>query len=182
MKHAVTAVLLAAIFLAMPLAALAKESSESKSADQTITKIKQYCEAGEEKLRDNKFTRKEIPLTGPNVKESIKQKWEKMDAYYEGDKLVRLQLYPRSGTSGRTEEFYVMDNKLVFAFIQDTGPKNEGRDIGQPGKELYFDNGKLIKFEDRSGEANADANQEKKMYEARLPYEVSELLDILKKK
>ena len=58
MKHAIS-VILAAIFLAVPLAALAQESSESKSADQTIAKIKQYREAGEEKLRDNKFTHKE---------------------------------------------------------------------------------------------------------------------------
>ena len=181
MKHAITVMLLGAAFLAAPLAAPAEESS-STSADQTIAKIKQYREAGEEKLRDNKFTRKEIPLTGPNVKETIKQKWEKMDAYYEGDKLVRLQLYPRKGVSGRNEEFYLMDDKLVFAYIQDKGPKNEGRDTGQPGKELYFDNGKLIKFEDRSGESSVDADQEKKMYEARLPQEISELLDILKKK
>jgi hypothetical protein len=182
MKHALTVMLLAGSFLAAPLALLAQESSESKSADQTIAKIKQYREAGEEKLRDNKFTRKEIPLTGPNVKESIKQKWQKMDAYYEGDKLVRLQLYPHKGISGRTEEFYLMDDELVFAYIQDTSPKNEGRDMGQPGKELYFDNGKLIKVEDRSGEPTAHPDQERKMYEARLPYEISELLDILRKK
>jgi hypothetical protein len=182
MKHAVTVMMLATTFLVAPLAASAQESSESNSADQTIAKIKQYREATEEKLRDNKFTRKEIPLTGPNVKESIKQKWQKMDAYYEGDKLVRLQLYPHKGVSGRTEDFYLMDDKLVLAFIQDTGPKNEGRDTGQPGKELYFDNGKLIKVEDRSGEPSAHSNQEKKMYETRLPYEISELLDILKKK
>ena len=174
--------LLAAAFLVVPLAAYAQESSDSKSADQTIAKIKQYREAGEEKLRDNKFTRKEIPLTGPNVKESIKQKWEKMDAYYEGDKLVRLQLYPRKGVSDRTEEFYLMGDKLVFAYIQDQGPKNEGKDMGQAGKELFFDNDKLIKLEDRSGEPNAHPSQEKKMYETRLPYEISELLDILKKK
>jgi hypothetical protein len=181
MKRAVTVMLLAGT-LAAPLAASAQESSDSKSADQTIAKIKQYREAGEEKLRDNKFTRKEIPLTGPNVKESIKQKWEKMDAYYEGEKVVRLQLYPHKGVSGRTEEFYLMNDNLVFAYIQDTGPKNEGRDMGQPGKELYFDNGKLIKVEDRSGEPNVHPNQENKMYETRLPYEISELLDILKKK
>ena len=178
MKQAVTLMLLTGTFLAAPLAASAQESTDS----QTIAKIKQYREAGEEKIRDNKFTRKEIPLTGPNVKESIKQKWEKMDAYYEGDKLVRLQLYPHKGVSGRTEEFYLMNDKLVFAYIQDKGPKNEGRDMGQPGKELYFDNDKLIKMEDRSGETSVDSDQEKKMYEARLPYEISELLDILKKK
>ena len=102
--------------------------------------------------------------------------------YYEGDKLVRLQLYPHKDVSSRNEEFYLMNDKLVFAYIQDKGPKNEGRDMGQPGKELYFDNGKLIKLEDHSGEPSVDPDQEKKMYQARLPQEISELLDILKKK
>ena len=86
-----------------------------------------------------------------------------MDAYYEGDKLVRLQLYPRKGVSDRTEEFYLMGDELVFAYIQDQGPKNEGKDMGQAGKELFFDNDKLIKLEDRSGEPNAHPSQEKKM-------------------
>jgi hypothetical protein len=54
--------------------------------------------------------------------------------------------------------------------------------MGQPGKELYFHNDKLIKMEDRSGEPSVDSDQEKKMCEARLPLEISELLDILKKK
>ena len=117
-----------------------------------IAKIPEYREEGERKLVDNKFIRKEVALTGDNVKETIKQKWEKMAAYYEGSKLVRLQLYPHDAVSGRSEEFYLMDNKLVFAFIQDKGPKQEGKDMGQPGKELYFHNDKLIKFEDRSGE------------------------------
>ena len=84
--------------------------------------------------------------------------------------------------SDRTEEFYLMNDKLVFAYIQDKGPKNEGRDMGQTGKELYFDNDKLIKMEHRSGEPSVESDQEKKMYEARLPLEISELLDILKKK
>jgi hypothetical protein len=53
--------------------------------------------------------------------------------------------------------------------------------MGEPGKELYFNNDKLIKFEDRSGEQAAHAEQEKKMYESRLPYEISELLEILEK-
>ena len=74
-----------------------------------------------------------------------------------------------------------MDDKLVFAFIQDKGLKQEGNDMGQPGKELYFHDDKLIKFENRTGRDATHPEQEKKMYQARLPYEVSELLDILKK-
>ena|GEM_PF-6742989 len=36
-------------------------------------------------------------------------------------------------------------------------------------------------MENRSGELTARPDQEKKMYETRLPYEISELLEILKK-
>lgn len=182
MKNFATLMLLIGIFSAAPLIASAqKTDDDAKSTDQTIAKIKKYREEGEQKLRDNKFTRKEVALTGAGIKEIIRQKWEKMDAYYEGAKLVRLQLYPHKGESERTEEFYVMDDKLVFAFIQDKGPKHEGTDMGEPGKEFYFHNDKVIKVEDRSGEKDTHADQERKMYETRLPYEISELLDILKK-
>ena len=158
-----------------------QEAKSTGSENAIIAQITKYREEGEQKVRDNKFTRKEVAFTGEGVKETLKQKWEKMAAYYEGSKLVRIQLYPHIGVSGRSEEFYLMDNKLVFAFIQDKGLKQEGKDMGQPGKELYFHNDKLIKFEDRSGEQAAHAEQEQKMYESRLPYEVSELLEILKK-
>ncbi len=179
MKNISALMLLVAVGFAAPIAASAQPSA---SKEETIAKIKQYREAGEEKLRDSKFRRVEVPLTGANIKESIKQKWEKMDAYYEGDKLVRIQLYPHKGISGRTEEFYLMNNQLVFAYVQDKGPKHEGRDMGEPGKEFYFDNGKLLKVENRTGRKSANPEQEMKMYETRLPYEISELLEILQRK
>lgn len=158
-----------------------QKTKTAVNTEEMIAKIKKYREEGEKKLVDNKFTRKVVEFKGENIKESIKQKWEKMDAYYEGTKLVRIQLYPHQGTSGRTEEFYLMDNKLVFAFIQDKGPKHEGKDMGEAGKEFYFNNGKLLKYEDRSGEQESNVEQEKKMYEYRLPYEIADLLEILKK-
>lgn len=159
-----------------------KPMMTTSNMDEMVAKISKFREEGEKKLVDNKFTRKVVPLTGADVKETIRQKWEKMDAYYEGANLVRIQLYPRKGVSERTEEFYLMENKLVFAYIQDKGPKHEGKDMGEPGKELYFYNDKLIKFEDRSGEPATNVEQEKKMYETRLPYEISELLELLNKK
>jgi hypothetical protein len=180
MKKFIGIILLLGVFVTAPSVTYAGKESAGNN-EEIIAKIAKYREEGEQKLRDKKFTRKEVALTGEGVKETIKQKWEKMAAYYEGSTLVRIQLYPHIGVSGRSEEFYLMDNKLVFAFIQDKGLKQEGKDMGQPGKELYFHNDKLIKFEDRSGEPAAHAEQEKKMYESRLPYEISELLDILKK-
>jgi hypothetical protein len=150
--------------------------------DEVVAQIKKYKEEGDQKLVDNKLTRKEVRLAGDTSKETIRQKWEKMDAYYEGAKLVRLQLYYlRKGISERTHEFYLRDDKLVFAFILDKGPKGEGSDMAKMGKELYFHDDKLIKIEDRSGEQSTNAEQEKKMYESRLPFELSKLLEILKK-
>lgn len=148
--------------------------------DEVIAQIKKYREEGDQKLADNKFTRKEVTLG--RVKEAIRQKWEKVDAYYEGARLVRLQLYYlRKGIGERRDVFYLRDNKLVFAFIQEKDPRQEGKDMGETGQELYFYENKLIKFEDRSSEQSANAEQEKKVYESRLPLEVSKLLEILKK-
>lgn len=160
-----------------------KKDSTQKSVvnyDEIIANIKKFRDDGEQKLVDNKLTRKVIELKGDAVTDNIKQKWEKMDAYYDGDKLLRIQLYPHKSVSERTEEFYLMNDKLVFAFIQDKGPKHEGKDKGEPGKEFYFDNDKLIRFEDRSGGKEINNEQEKKMYESKLPYEVAELLEIIK--
>ncbi len=181
MKKIIRGILLVGLFAAAQSVTYAQEKETTGKNDEIIAQIKKYREEGEQKLVDKKFTRKEVALMGDSVKETIKQKWEKMAAYYEGSKLVRIQLYPHLGVSGRSEEFYLMDDKLVFAFIQDKGLKQEGKDKDQPGKELYFHDDKLIKFEDRSGEPPTHAEQEKKMYESRLPYEISELLDILKK-
>ena len=182
MKNVSSLMTLIVIATAVPFAALAQQSNDATSKEEAIARIKAYREAGEAKLRDNKLRREEVSLTGANIKESIKQKWQKMEAYYDGEKLVRLQLYPHKDVSGRTEEFYLMNNELVFAYIQDLGPKHEGRDMGEPGKEFYFDKGKLLKMEDRTKEEAVISEQEKKMYETRLPYEVSELLAILQKK
>ena len=189
MRKFLSVILFFGIFVASQSVTSAQETkSEPKqktkttvNKDEIIAKIKKYREEAEQKLTENKFTRKVVAFTGDSIKETIKQKWEKMDAYYEGAKLVRIQLYPHKDISERTEEFYLMDDKLVFVFIQDKGPKHEGKDTGEPGKEFYFHNDKLIKFEDRSGESNVThTEQEKKMYESRLPYEVVELLEILK--
>ncbi len=188
MGKRLTLILMLGIFVAAQSVASAQEKKAEPKQDtkatvnteEMIARIQKYRQEGEQKVLDKKFTRKVVALSGDNIKETIRQKWEEMAAYYEGAKLVRIQLYPRKG-SERTEEFYLMDNKLVFAFIQDKGPKHEGKDTGEPGKEFYFHNGKVIKVEDRSGEQVTNAEQEKKMYESRLPYEVADLLEILKK-
>ena len=50
---------------------------ETAANEAEIAKIQDTCEAGEQKLVEDKFTRKEVALTGDNIKETIKQKWAK---------------------------------------------------------------------------------------------------------
>lgn len=152
------------------------------NTDEIVAKISTFRSEGEKKLNENKFTKKEFVLKDSKASDDMKQKWEKVDAYYEGDKLVRLQFYPHKGISERTEEFYVMDGKIAFAFIQDKGPKHEGKDMGEPGKEFYFDKDKLIKYVNTSGEKANDEDAEKKMYEAKLPVEVYEIIGVISAK
>jgi hypothetical protein len=156
-----------------------KKNTPSADNTEILAKLKKYREEGEQKLNDKKFTKKEVNFSGDGFREDLKQKWERMDAYFEGDKVVRIQLYPHKGVSERTEEFYIMDGKLIFVFIQDKGPKHEGADMGEPGKEMFFYNDKLISYEDRSGE-KTNIETDKKLYETKMPVEAKELLEILK--
>lgn len=151
---------------------------EVVNVDEIVGKISTFRADGEKKLNEMKFTKNEIVLKDTKAREDTKQKWEKVDAYFDGNKLIRIQLYPHKGISERTEEFYIMDGKLVFAFIQD-GEKHEGQDMGEAGKEFYFDNDKLIKYVNTSGEKSTDEAAEKKMYESKLPVEVKEIIEIV---
>ncbi len=148
------------------------------NVEEIVTKISTYRAAGEKKMNEKTLTKKEVVIKDSKASEDTKQKWEKVEGYFDGGKLLRLQVYPHKGISTRTEEFYIMDGKMVFAFIQD-GEKHEGQDMGEPGKEFYFDNDKLVKYVNTSGEKSTDEAAEKKMYESKLPVEVKELIEIV---
>lgn len=150
------------------------------NVDEIVTKITALRTDIEAKLNNKSLTKKTVDIkSNKDVKESIKQKWEKVDAYYDGNNLVRIQTYPYAN-SERREEFYIKDGKLAFVFISDKGPNDEGKDTGDKGKEFYFDNDKLVKYVNNTGEKETNADAEKNMYETRLPYELSDWIDLLK--
>lgn len=145
--------------------------------EQIITKIAEFRQQGEAMLRDNKFTKKEISLQGENTTPKLKKNWDKADLYYDGDKLKRIQLYPRKNYGEDTQEFYVQNNTVVFAFLQ-KGEKHEGKDTGEDGIEVYFNNGKIIKTVIRpTGSLDDEAL---KIYEAVLVAEVKDIFDVIK--
>ena len=155
------------------------EQVSKANTDEIVAKIGKFRSDVEGKLE--KLTRKEIKLEGKDIREDIHQKWEKIDAYLDGDKLVRIQAYPHKGISERTEEFYYMDGKLVFVSIKDKGLEvKEGKDAGM-GKEIYFDNDKIVKYDNKSGEETKNIDEEKKVYETKLPFESKEFMEIYNK-
>jgi hypothetical protein len=146
--------------------------------EQILSKISDFRQQGEAMIRDNKFTKREIGLQGENTTPKLKKNWEKADLYYDGDKLKRIQLYPRKGYTDDTQEFYVQNGTVIFAFLQ-KGPKNEGRDTGEDGIEVYFNNGKILKTVIKPAGSLDDAAL--KIYEAVLVSEVKDIFEVIKK-
>lgn len=148
------------------------------NTDEIVNRIQKFRTDMEAKL--DKLTRKEVKITDTNASVDTRQKWEKMHGYFDGDKLVRIQTYPHNGISSRTEEFYFMDGKIVFVAINDKGMlTTEGKDVGTANKEFYFDNDKLIKYDNKTKEVE-NTEEAKKMYEAKLPFEAKEYMEIIK--
>jgi hypothetical protein len=183
MRRMLGSLLLALVVIAPSVRAAAPpaKSAAAPPVNPSVQRIKAYHEANEAKLVAGKFTRKSVDLKVAGAREDLQQRWAKMDAYYEGGTLVRIQLYPHEAVSSRTEEFYLQGGRLVYAFIQDKGPKHEGHDMGEPGKEFCFAHDRLIDYVDRAHEAESNQLLEKRMYETMLPYEVEELVDLLAK-
>ncbi|HMK05018.1 MAG TPA: hypothetical protein VK489_12530 [Ferruginibacter sp.] len=121
------------------------------------------------------FSKKEIDLRGTTGNASLKQKWAKMDVYSDSSGIRKIKVYPHPGVSQRSEEFYFDDGKMFFTFIADSGLHKENYDEGIAGKEFHFLNGKLIRYYDRSGEKEANPEEQKKIYELKLPAEAREL-------
>ncbi len=121
------------------------------------------------------YAKKEIDLKKSAANESIKQEWAKMDVYSDSAGIRKIKLYPYQGISQRSEEFYYNNGKMFFAFISDSGLSNENKDENLPGKEFHFMGEKLLKYDDKSGDKENNAAEEKKMYELRLAMEAEEL-------
>lgn len=146
--------------------------------EQIINKISEFRQQGEAMIRDKKFTKKEIGLQGENTTPMLKKNWDKADLYYNGDKLMRIQLYPKKNYGEDTQEFYVQNGNVIFAFLQ-KGQKHEGMDTGEDGIEVYFNNGKILKTVIRPTGSLDDAAL--KIYEAVLVAEVKDIFEVIKK-
>lgn len=86
-----------------------------------------------------------VVISSAGLREKIKQKWERIHFYSIDGQVVRIKTYPHTSISKRTEEFYLNNQELILAVIEDNGEGEKGKSLEQIDKLYYFNNGELIK-------------------------------------
>jgi len=79
-----------------------------------------------------------------DLKEKIKQKWERIHFYTLDGNIVRIKTYPYENISKRTEEFYLQDGELFMAVIEDDGTGERGKTAEEIDKIYYIADGELV--------------------------------------
>jgi hypothetical protein len=85
-----------------------------------------------------------VAVSTSDLKEKIKQKWDKIHYYTIDGKLVRIKTYPHENITNRTEEFYLENDELLLAVIEDDGTGERGKSTEDIDKLYYFADGELI--------------------------------------
>ena len=111
------------------------------------------------------------------LREKIKQKWEKIHFYTKDGAVVRIKTYPYSSISKRTEEFYLDNVQLILAVTEDNGDGEKGKEVAAIDKLYYYNNNQMIHEVKANDEAeygikNSDAEEQLQ--------ELNEYLDIYK--
>jgi uncharacterized protein YcfL len=120
-----------------------------------------------------------IIIETATLREKIKQKWQKIHFYIIDNQVVRIKTYPYNQISTRTEEFYLKNNELILAIIEDDGSVERKKGEELIDKMYYYHQGEIIKeskFKDEAeyGIRNSDAEE--------LMQEVREYIDVFNTK
>ena len=115
-----------------------EEMEMSVNTDSLVMDIDQKREMTEANLGEP------VEMNTANLREKIKQKWEKIHFYTKDGKVVRIKTYPYEDISKRTEEFYFDNGNLVLAVVEDDGTE-ETENKTDMDKMYYFYDGEPIK-------------------------------------
>jgi hypothetical protein len=146
-------------------------STPSVNTDSLVSLIDE-ARSKAEQIKD-----KPLELKTEKMREKIKQKWASIHFYMTDGKLARIKTYPHDKISKRTEEFYVQDDALVLAVIEDDGSGARGKAAEKLNKMYYFHQNDLIKEVNSSDEPEQSV---KKSDAEELLSEFGEYLQIFK--
>lgn len=116
-----------------------------------------------------------VSIETVNLKAKIKQKWSKIHFYSKGSQVVRIKTYPHDNISQRTEEFYLDNEELILAVIEDDGSGEKGKTADEIDKMYFYYDGALVK---ELSNANEKEYSIKNSEAEELEQEVKEYLDI----
>ena len=151
--------------------------NEKMSQGMLVEKITKY----KREIDNNtgNYSKKTATTEAKGVKAGIKAIWEKIEGYYDLNKLVKIKLYPKPQYSQREREFYFQNGKLVYALDKNERQKlTDGKSVN-PGNVFYFIDKKLISYILYNGSENKLNDIEQKLHELQLTYEAYEFMDIL---
>lgn len=134
------------------------------NVDSIVNVIDDYRSAVESSVSEP------VEVSTADLREKIKQKWEKIHFYTQDGQVVRVKTYPYADITNRTEEFYFRNGDLLLVVIEDDGTGDRGKAKDQLDKMYYYDQGEPMEEVNASGEGEYSirkSDAEELMQEAR---------------
>jgi hypothetical protein len=147
---------------------------EEENALQLRNEIEEYRKTVENTKSD--LEKGSIDLSTARVE--LSQDWQKLDFYKIGDKVVRIKSYPSTAKS-KTEEFYFIDDELVFALVESEGTEKDSMEDEDSGDAFYYSEGELIVSTDFEVTEATDEEKSAMAMGTKLQNEAKEYLQLI---
>ncbi len=148
-----------------------EESAPTVDSEAVVKSVDELRNSIEEQIKDIEPT----TLITTSARPRIAQKWSKIHYYALDGQIIRMKTYPHPGISKRTEEFYLNNDQLVLATIEDMGDVERGKDKSEIDKMYYYKDGSFVSESNNSTEPEYSI---KKSEAEELMQECMEYLDL----
>ncbi len=152
-------------------------NDSAASAKIKMEAIENYVSHVEKMASD--LTRQKETLTADAVKKVTAENWQKKHAYFKGDDLKRMKLYPKEGST-KTEDFYFYQDQPIFIFVEKNGVGKEYHDENATGEKYFFADGKLIAAMSSEGQSMDLQSEEATRMSSKLHKEANGFRGMLK--
>lgn len=166
------------------VAELKAYSDKTMVIEDRVKTIDEYIRSIESKIpkegtegNSDSLKRKETDISKEAIKDVTDEKWANLHTYSEGGKIKRLKVYSAAGEK-KTEEFYFLDDKPVYAFIENDGMSKKGDASEAKGDKFYFGSEGLIAFIKADGSKVEASSEEFKKFNEKLTKEANVFREI----
>ena len=125
----------------------------------------------------DQLEKKELDLSVARAE--VSQDWNKLEYFLSDDEVVKIKTYPSEEGKNKTEEFYFLDNQLVFALIEDDLNRSEAANEESSDKAYYFSEGQLIVSESYEITETSEEEKDEILQGSKLQDEAREYLKLV---